>query len=379
MIRNAAGTIVERVNRFSRPPTAAQALAVSKMTSVPAAYGGTMHAVPSSEHEFMDDKRGRVVRAIGSMLLDTVSTGEQNFLKGSRLGIYLISPTALGGRLALLAKTFEQHKAIKCVISYCPVVPTDTTGALMMYARNDLTAPCVDVGPDELRHAATHPDWMQTSVWKEASMEIKPSNINLRYFDSEEDPADSIQSLLQVECADDVAAHTDFGNLFLHYDFEFYSESLDYDEGQQLTPEVSLVLNAHVLSPGDPVNAGFYTSTAAGTLRWVQDPSSVFPASASQILYGVITQVSGTQISVLSAKDNNPIPLVPGQGFFIATYSFAAGSDNWTDGSIFGQLFTEMPTDDDNGQALVFVTAGGATTGSVRFDMRAVEIADESD
>lgn len=377
--RNAAGMVVERVPRFSRQMTQAEeskvrnaVKAAASTEDAPVATGTIMHGVPTSEHEYMDDKRGRVVRATGAMLLDTVSTGESNNLKGRRTGLYLISPAALGGRLALLAKTFEQHKAIRCTIIYSPVVPTTQAGALMFYARNDVTAASTDVGPDELRHAATHPDWMQTPVWKQSSMEIQPSNINVRYFDDENNPADSIQSILQIECADDMDASKDYGNVFIHYDFEFYAESLDYSEGQQITPQVECsLIGYNIPATGTPFSTDFYDISASNSFRWVIDPGSPLPDSFNQVFYGVVTEASGDALTIFTVADATPVVVTPGQGFYLATTGIPGSQ--WTNGSVSGALFTQFPSDTNVGNMCLFAGLG-VTTANIKFSFRAIDV-----
>lgn len=378
VMRNLDGAIVQRIPRFNRNRTEAEVSttnqAIRRMAAVdaPVAVGTVLHEVPSAEHEYVDSKRGRVVRAVGSMLLDTLSTGAGNHLKGTRVGLYMISPSALGGRLALLAKTFEQHKAIKCTVIYAPVVPSTTTGAFMMYAQNDVQAPSVDIGTDELRHASTHQDWCQVAVWRQATMDINPSNINLRYFDSEENPIDSIQSILQVECADNMNADTDYGNLFLHYDFEFYSEALDYSEGQQTELEVSLVLDNYTVVADEAVAASFYSASAASEKRFVPSASSVFPDTPNQVLYGVVTEISGGVVYVYSPTSANLVPLVAGQGFYIGTGTNTPGSNDWENGTVAGVLFYQFP--DGFTQSCLFANPAAPLSAVVKFKVRALGV-----
>lgn len=209
----------------------------------PVANGSEWTGESFHEHEFVKDGH-RHIRVGGREFLTSVTTDGYILTVplGSRLAVIPVAPDSLGGRLAVFSDQFEQHRLVKCRIIYEPVVPTTTTGALVMYYRNDVGTTDIDLGRDELVHAATHPSFVQTSVWDAASIDIRPSDANLRYFNDESgDFRQQTQGLIVVEAGDPLTPPVTYGNLYIEYDFEFFAPELTYDIVD--TPEMKFHIN----------------------------------------------------------------------------------------------------------------------------------------
>jgi len=231
----------------------------------PIANGSEWKGEAFHEHEHM--KNGvRHVRVGGREFLSVIHTDNFDTVCaiGSRLSVIPITPDALGGRLAVFSDQFEQHRLVKARVVFVPSVPTTTAGALVIYFRNDVGTSDIDIGRDELVHAATHPSFAQASVWEELSVDIQPSDANLRYFNDESgDFRSQTQGMLIIEAADSLAVSTTFGNLYFEYDFEFYAPELTYDVVD--TPETYMNFNqstSGTRQAGEPL--WFLTPATAG-------------------------------------------------------------------------------------------------------------------
>jgi len=401
--RNANQVVVQKVPKFYRPPTAAEVAAIrgpipNESHPVPLTASHTISTVKNAEYEHIDPKRGRVVRALGSMFLGTVTqnVGDDGSsiptTVGQRMSMILLNPTALGGRLGLLGGAFEQHMMRHARVVYKPSVAATSEGSLLMYARNDVTTLGLLTGVDELAHASTHASFRQFSVFESAEMNIDPSDINLRYNNSEGSPVDSIQSVLFVEAASnlstltgapeetplDTPAVNTYGNLYLVYDFEFFSESLDYDVGEIHDGTLTLHFgSAASWTSGEPINPAF-AGVSTG-ISWTLDFDL---PDANWMLYGTVSEVSGAPASAnfgapafsVFGMDNSPHTFRSGQSFYIPLSS--AGSNNFSDGSIGGALYASLDAGAgtgvyDTGACIYVGPVPPDPRGYVRFHVRA--------
>jgi hypothetical protein len=174
---------------------------------------------------------------LGPVGLDFVNASAIALHIGDRVpgGMLPLSPAFLGGRLQLAAGEFEQHQVRRLSVYYEPVVPATTEGALAIYFRNDIGNTTVDIGSNELGHAATHEAFVQTTVWNSASIDIDPSNALIKYFDYDSSEARmEVQGLVQVMAASDLVfdptgatGEGTYGHLYLNYDVDFFTPSLD--------------------------------------------------------------------------------------------------------------------------------------------------------
>jgi hypothetical protein len=224
----------------------------------------TSSVVGSSVHEYESIKNGDRHLAIagrewlGPVGLDFASASTIALQVGDRVpgGMLPISPAFLGGRLQLASGEFEQHKVKKLCIKYEPVVPATTEGAIAIYFRNDVGNPTVDVGSNELGHAATHESFIQTTVWNSASLDIAPSNAINKYFDYDAAEARmEVQGLVQVMAASElsfdptgVSSEGTYGHLYLDYDVDFFTPSLDDSVPLRQRAMITLTSSATALS-----------------------------------------------------------------------------------------------------------------------------------
>jgi hypothetical protein len=211
------------------------------------------------EHEFMEGST-RHVRLTGRELLGTLIQHPsaaapfiEAYPEGGRLGIFPIMPAAIGGRLELMSKQFEQHKCLRMRVVYEPVVPTTTKGGIIIYFTNDVGTPCFALGEFELSHAATHANFIMTPIWQAASLDIRPQDVLLRYMDATSgDFRLQSQGFITVETAAPVALDSiilpELGNVFIEYEYDFFSEVLSYDvqykSSGMMTFDVSVTTNA---------------------------------------------------------------------------------------------------------------------------------------
>jgi len=361
LLRNSEGVHVARIDRFAGTP---RPLAVAPLNTSESRYTSS-----HSEYETVD-KRGRVVRAQGHMMLDDISTGISALIPGQRLSACLLHPAAIGGPLALLARTFTQHKAHKCVIDFCSSVPATQAGAIALSYTDDLVSPQVNIGADELRHASTRSAFVQSNVWTSSRLEINPTNLTSKYTTGlGGPPTSSIQGLLLVESASVLPASTTFGNLYIHYDFEFFSPQLEDDEALVGTP--NMILNWNNATPASLAGSQYFfpcaTTAASGTPFWqVNNVPSGF--TARNFLYGIVTTIAGTGSSptFTTPLDGSVNDFRPGQLFFFAFDVLETGSNNFTNGSIFAGMFTTMPSGTENGATIVTGSSSTDTTLSAR-------------
>jgi hypothetical protein len=391
-MRNDAGRIVGKTMRYARAATPADVArhstprtkASQTQVVAPLAEGAIMSSSSAEEFESMG-RQGRTVRAMGSLLLAQVAP-PNNVEAGSRLSVFLLTPSALGGRLALLAETFEQHKAHKCDVVYVPSVPATTAGALAMYARADVTTPMVDVGQDELRHAATHDDFESGPVWQGQVLRIKPENATSRYFDQAEGaPQLAIQSVVQVLSASPLP-YGNYGTLYLHYDFEFFSEELDYSEGTQYEFDVGIDINAVDLATlaDTPIASTLSgASPAAGNWKFRLIGGDAYPPNAQYLLYGVVVGIStgvGDAAKLLfNAYDDPSVhTLAIGQAFFIGMYSVENDSPDSPNGVQAAMFVAPPDAGTPGGAGVVWAYNGGVSsyTGTIIMRVRAMPLSD---
>ncbi len=206
----------------------------------PIAEGEQYSGAEYHEYEFHRDGF-RHMRVSGRELLGEARVAPNGITnnalsQGERLlgGMYPVSPHALGSRLALYADLYEEHEFHKMKIIYVPSVPTTVTGSIAFYFRNDVGTPTTTVGRSEIAHAATHPSFISTPVYKSAFIDISPQDINISYFD--ETTGDfrlEAQGLIQALAASDISSASPsapvIGNFYIEYDAEFRGAELEYD------------------------------------------------------------------------------------------------------------------------------------------------------
>jgi hypothetical protein len=360
------GTVVQSIKRFA---------SLSPLSTSVGLATGTSQGPAHQEVEYTG-KNGSVIRATGRMLLDVVRTLKTVNRTGARLGYYSLDPAALGSRLAVLAKTFQQHKAIKCRVSYVTCVPATSTGAIAMYFQNDISQAAVTVGTDELRHAATHDQFIQIPIWQNGSMKIKPSDLNLRYNNDVTSPSNSTQGAIVIESADDLEPDVPIGNLYLEYEYDFYASALDYQESNLLTPTLTWFVNSvsgATLSGAQFAFPFYALPTGAANLNFSTDAGGNL--NYYILVIEDVQNTSGTNIDSLTwftPKDPTARFFERGQSFFLGLVT-NSNSNNFGNGTIQGVLFAGFP-DVSSIVTLSASTSAGIIEGAIKFRSRAVPI-----
>lgn len=337
------------------------------------------HGSKTMQHDFVRDGVSGT-RICGSQFLDSVATVNNNFL-GQRLTAVLVNPTALGSILAKLAALFEQSKVNHMRVLYKPVVPTTTAGALAMYFRNDVSSPSIQVGIDELQHAATHTAFADFTVWSPSSIEIKPSDVALKYWDEMTgDFANDVQGLITIIASSDLAANTVYGHLYLEYDVEFFSPELDYEVDEIGIFNIELDWVDAETTADNPIRFVF-DAVSAARVGWVEsDP----PTSSEYLLYGVLVNWTGVPPYFCSHSETSAESFNPGQLMF---FRLVGISGNWEDGSMqlipfldvnsaSGSVTFDGHDDVADGQLLYYDTHGEGqeVSGSVTFRCRLIPL-----
>lgn len=234
----------------------------------------------------------RQMRVRGSTFIGQVSANTSARTIGERLsaGLYILAPSALGGRLELLAQAFEEHELMHARIVYRPVVSATTEGAIAIYFRNDVGASTVPIGLEEMTHASTH-TFVQTQVWEPVELPINPQSAMNAYFDAEVgEYRMETQGVISIEAASDLSAGV-YGDLYFEYEFEFRGASLDYEVADVETDTLTLTWDvADVWSGNEPV----VFSSAAGTLPIFTMATLGGSSVCGDLWYGVVDQVTGT-------------------------------------------------------------------------------------
>jgi len=307
-------------------------------TSAPITTGHSYHGAKYHEHEYMRDGVRHLLitgrEFIGSPSLPAVASTYTSYSEGMRLPgcVWPISPVAMGGRAAVFATEFEQHKVKRCRVLYEPSVPTTTAGAIAMVFRNDVDTETLYLGSDELQHAATNPSFNQFPVWEEAVLEIAPSDMVNRYFDSSEGEfKTSTQGYLVALAASDIDLSVSLGNFYMEYEIEFFAPSLSYEVAEYIgaTMTVSCV-QATVFSCTEGDACLFRSTMQAGYPGWAITPLPPGVSGASDweelskwMFYGTIVGITNydpllPSIAGFSTPDGSASSFEIGQAFWFS-------------------------------------------------------------
>jgi hypothetical protein len=298
----------------NRSPTLSHFKAASAPLATGAQWAGTKYA----EHEFMRGSR-RMVRISGREFLGTISasySGEGSVYEGARLAAYPIAPESMGGRLELYSEMYEQHRAIKFDLIYVPVVPATTNGAIIMYYRNDPGIQTLTVGIQEIKHASTLEDFIEFPVWEHARLSVKPTNTQVKYWNEvKQNFRQSTQGIVQVEAGSELSAQS-YGNLFLEYDFEFYSPALDYEIQDLESYQMSINTSASTATvAGAPVALLFDSAHQADSLATLGVIGGSYAPADGDLLYFTIQAANTPYVSIAwqTSTDNTSRSFTVGQ------------------------------------------------------------------
>lgn len=306
-----------------------------------AAYRGAMSAIRESV-----DKSGRKADVVGHQFLGTVSwnsTLPPSIGARPEQGIYVISPDSLGGSLQLLAKNYEQHRARKLRIKYIPSVASTEAGAIAMFFRNDVATPVDQVGLTNLTHAATHPSFLQTQVWEAADLVIDPNDATMSYFDDDNgDSRMQVQGIVEVLAASSLANPKSYGNLYLEYDIEFFSQELSFEIADIATGTMNAGANAQAVTVFNPFIAVFNSVAPGpvGTFK-IGIASGTTPDSTNYVFACTMTNI-GTAFGYTTRANGGEVQNASFyQGFFMRVYNTVIGSANYTNDSLSAVFFND--------------------------------------
>lgn len=244
----------KRIGRAKRASSLAQYNALTS-TDAPLSSGTQFHGAAFTEYEHHNGAE-RHCLVHGRELIGTVSArpgdnnSEETFFEGDRLPgcVWFINPHILAGRLGHFAQLYEQHKTRRLKLVYAPSVPATSPGSVAIYFRNDPGSTLIDTGHEELAHAATFPDFVQTSIWEEATLDVKPANSITQFWDDQTgDVRFEVQGVVQVLAASKLTLDpsgndgpSTIGNVYLEYEVDFFSPGLDYEVDVRPTTTITL-------------------------------------------------------------------------------------------------------------------------------------------
>jgi hypothetical protein len=185
----------------------------------------------TSMHEYEGNERGhRTVHIGGREFLAEVASGIMtgNLPIGARLLCVPLMPAALGGRLASLAKLYEEHRLEHFRVVYVPCVPTTTEGAFIMSFHNDMGTPTIVTGRTLVEEVSSRKS-IQTPYWERATLDINPADAMLEYFDQTNGSMRSeCQGLLECVTAGQTLSNGGiaWGNLYLEYSLKYKAPDL---------------------------------------------------------------------------------------------------------------------------------------------------------
>jgi hypothetical protein len=212
-----------------------------------------------------------------------------------------------------------------------------------MYARNDLGVSTMETGTAEVQHAASYDDVVEFAVVKPATLEITPSNVNLRYTDADAgEPASSTtQGILEVITVLPCPGNTALGSLFVDYDVEFFANSLDLIAIENLSQPIVLDGSAYAHTQANVAVFLAANAASAGTARMINLPAlSSSGANAGWMAEGVVTAVTGTPPIWAYADDDRTFTVAVGQGLWMA-FGDGQHANNWANGSISCIMFAD--------------------------------------
>lgn len=167
---------------------------------------------------------------------------------GERVLVRPLSPESIGGRIKRIAELYESHKALKFQITYSPVVPATTPGALAMAYIADVATPQLLVGVGEMVHLSTACDFVEFPVWETCVLDIDPDRFTREVADEQEgDARFTTDGLLVVLLAGPIVYGTGksiFGNLFLTYEYDFSTPLLDMNVAAPISGTVTVQASA---------------------------------------------------------------------------------------------------------------------------------------
>jgi len=253
---------------------------------------------------------------------------------GDRVMVRPLSPESIGGRIKRLAELYESHKALKFCVTYAPVVPATTPGALAMAYVSDVATTQQLTGVAEMVHLSTACDFVEFPVWETCVLPVDPDRFTREVADEQEgDARFTTDGMLIVLLAGPISnagpGSLIFGNLFIEYEYDFSTPLLDQDVAAPVSGSVTVtagaatttVLGAAYAALG-PV-PGAYPSWGLTGLPFADTPDYLFTCTIQSI---VVT----TSLPVLRILDSETtFSMDVGQTFFCRVAVSSTGTDSF--------------------------------------------------
>ncbi len=340
----------------------------ARLKGAPVATDGVVHFSGEDEYRTLE-KDGEHARISGKLFLGPVQhpsysqvTTDPIVPIGSRLLLTSLSPDGLGGRLALLAKEFQQHKIIQARLTYVAATGSQANGQLALFFTNDTGTSGAPTGTDEFSHSTALNKGISFKLWDDCHLNFRPSLSLKKYTDDPKNPLNST-GLIYLETAtmiDFTSTHTasgllPVGNLFLDYEYEFYNASLSYNVQTRETHTISLTASAaqtpigdylSVLGITEPTGSAGPTTISNILSSTLTLPSDVANAGElqSRIFVGFSTFVRNSATGTVTWPMYDPslgstISFGVGQGVYIRVFPISTGT--WI-GKVMLVLFTNF-------------------------------------
>jgi hypothetical protein len=373
--------------------------------------GAEFHEVETRERvDPEESKTQRCVRIGCRQLLSSLSfPGEYNSggvfenaigIGGTFMGgLAIVAPTALGGRAAVLAQTFEQVQIEWLRFIVVPAVPTSQGGSYYMAFTNDVGTPVDGSGASEHIHQSNRQYYVETSMFLASELEVDPSDTMLRYWDeSAGDFRLEVQGYLKVGAATralSVSGGSTFGDLIVEFGMKFSGETLDQDVPAQPTALVRADIGAAATTEEHYAVSFLLKATAPTTSELIMDsttlPNGITVADLSDYYafgtvghsgYGPTTHGSIGQLTYNTATDSTVRVLARDQGVF-----FRFSKEEAT-GSTYAYMYTDLASASDSvprtqkpdavpdGLALWSATTSSTIIGSLLFNLTFVKLGD---
>ena len=235
-----------------------------KFENAPVSQGSVVHFSGVDEHRSIKHD-GEHLLVSGRMFLGAVEHPDYLNIPsnpvigvGRRLLVATLSPDALGGRLGIAAKSFQQNRLKRGRFLYCSAIGTQMNGQIAMGATNDTSLTMSVIGEEEFAHTTEVHKSEAANVWMDMELPFKPK-LQLKAY--EDDAADAMETpgLFWVETATLVnftdlytaQGQSALGNVFFDYEYEFYNPALSYTIPARQEGQLTLKATAVVGAPTD--------------------------------------------------------------------------------------------------------------------------------
>jgi len=294
-----------------------------------------------------------------------------------------ISANMIGGAVEQESKNFLNMIVNELAFYYVHSIPSDQAGSIMLTYSPDPTVPTVDVGQDEILHAASNTQAEWTSVYADAALIFSPPKVEKNYYisQSNQDARSIYQGLFEVLVTEPILADKVCGDIFVHLDVTFTNERLAFEVEDVRTGSIVL----EWMRPDAYVSdGGGLTFSFGGDVGWppmVPIYNAIFNDPPDSANYDVVLTCRGYKeagdmngvLTWKTADDSVDRQFERGQTYFGEFENNGVnGAVNWGDNSI--SLFLTANSDaaspfQSTDWQLLDTTAFTGTQGAIVFDV----------